>query len=138
MTSVVSSIQEKATGEVASPEGPAAVPVKSYLAVAARLDASATKNFLSASCRDDIVTQCQANARSGWTFSEQDTRIVSEAIDAHGDKASVEAEVVFRGGSGPTFMAIKQTFFLVLENGDWRISNMDPRPSPVGPGFRPL
>jgi hypothetical protein len=134
----VSRIQEEAGGEVTTPKGPAAALVKSYLIAAATLDVSATKSFLSANCPDDIVTQYQANIRFGWTFSEQDTRIVSEAVDVHGDKATVKAEVVFKGGSGPTFMAIEQTFFLVLENGAWKISDMDPRPSRVGPGFKPL
>ena len=46
------------------------------------------------------------------------------------------ANVVFQGGTA--FIAKQRTFFLAMEDGEWRISEMDPAPRTTGPGFVPL
>ena len=129
---------ERAMIKITEAQGPAVTIVRKYLAAAGRQDALASKSFLSTNCKDDMVVECQANAQSGWNYSEQDTSVESEVISADGRSATVKAEVVFKGGSPPTFMGTKKTFFLVLENGDWKVSGMDPKPRQVGPGVRPL
>lgn len=135
-------IQEKATGEATNPQGPAATIIRNYLAAAASLDAGATRNFLAANCKDDIVTECQANAAGGWPLDTQDTTIVSEIVDTAGGKATVKAKLSFKGGSPGHFTwmmdSAPRTFFLVLENGVWKISGMDPKPRQATPGVRPL
>jgi tetratricopeptide (TPR) repeat protein len=112
--------------------------VQAYLAAAASLDASVSKAFLSRRCRDDLVVECQANAPSGWKFSAEDTRVVGEAIDHGGANATVRMQVVFKGGTPPTFMGKAQKFTLVLENGAWKIDGLDPAPRRTGPGVMPL
>ena len=131
-------IQQATTPET-TPRGPAATLVTNYLAAAGTLDPSATKAFLSTTCKDDIVTEFHANTRSGWSFSAEDTKIKKETIiPPYEGKATVVAQVVFKGGNPPTFMAKTQTFFLVLENGAWKISGMYPAPTKAGPGVMPL
>jgi tetratricopeptide (TPR) repeat protein len=115
----------------------AAALVMNYLAAAGTLDSSATRAFLSANCKGDMLTEFRANGGSGWSFSGTDTGIISEATTAEGGSAVV-AEVVFRGGSPPTYMSTRHTFFLALENGSWKISRIDPAPRTSGPGFMPL
>jgi Skp family chaperone for outer membrane proteins len=116
----------------------AATVVRNYLAAAGRQDASASKSFLSSNCKDDIVVEYQSNAQSGWNYSEQDTSVENEVKNADGRSATVKAHVVFKGGNPPTFMRTVKTFFLILENGEWKISGMDPKPRQVGLGVRPL
>jgi hypothetical protein len=112
--------------------------VTNYLVAAATLDSSATKPFLSARCQGDLVTEFQANDRSKWKFSANDTIIASEKIDANSGQATVVAQIVFKGGNPPTFMQQNQTFLLVKEDGAWKIVKIDPPPKTTSPGYEPL
>ncbi|MGO9271180.1 MAG: hypothetical protein ACLQOO_13145 [Terriglobia bacterium] len=110
--------------------------VMNYLAAAGSLQASATRPFLSADCKGDLVTEFQANERSGWGFSSSDSAIENETVNSRTRTATVVARVVFKGGG--TFMGKSQTFFLTMEGGAWKISRFDPLPSTTGPGVMPL
>jgi hypothetical protein len=112
--------------------------VKSYLNAAGRQDGSASKAFLAANCKEDFIVECQVNAQSGWNYSEQDTWVGDEVKNADGRSATVKAQIIFKGGNPPTFMLKEVTFFLILENGQWKISGMNPKPRQTGLGFRPL
>jgi tetratricopeptide (TPR) repeat protein len=120
--------------------------VMSYLTAAATLGASATRDFLAAGCKDDIETEFLAYERSGWTFSGIDTkpeRVLVAEIRGEIRGANVSVQIVFRGGSGTsmrsgTFMTVSTTFFLVMENGAWKVSGMNPPPDNAGPGVTPL
>jgi hypothetical protein len=68
--------------------------------------------------------ECQANAQSGWNYSEEDSSVVSEVISADGQTATVKADVEFKGGNPPTFMGMQKTFSLILESGDWGLENI--------------
>jgi len=129
---------EQAGGQAAdtAANGPAAAVVAKYLAAAATLDSSATRPFLAATCQGDLVTEFSANATSRWNYAAKETRITEETIDAEKNTATVVAEIVFQGGGA--FMAQKKTFFLVLEDGVWEISRIDPPPRTTGPGVMPL
>ncbi len=121
----------------------AATVVMDYLTAAALAaagtDASAArKSFLSSGCKDDMVTEFKAEKESGWSFSGTDTKIVSEKVNAEDGKATVVARVVYKGGTSQTFLSKEHKFFLTVENGAWRISEMDPAPGTVGPGVKPL
>ena len=86
-----------------------------------------------------MVTEFQANERSGWSYSGSDTKIVNETINIDNGRATVVVEVVFKGGKFRLrSWGKKQTYFLVLENGTWKISGMDPSPRTAGPGVMPL
>lgn len=126
----------QATPPETRPGGPAATLVMNYLTAAGTLDPSATRVFLSTTYKDDIVTEFQANGRSGWNYSAEHTEIEEETIDALENKATVAAAVVFKGGQ--SLMIIRRTFFLILENGEWKISGLDPVPMKTGPGVVPL
>ncbi len=110
--------------------------VINYLNAAGTLQPAATRPFLSPDYRGDLVTEFQANQRSGWSFSSSDSVIESEIVNAGGRTATIVARVVFKGGA--TFMGKSQTFFLALDNGAWRITRMDPVPTTMGPGVIPL
>ncbi len=112
--------------------------VHDYLLAAATTDASARKLFLSATCAVDIADEFSANLKSGWTFSETDLSLTNDGIDSASGKASVSAQVVYKGGNPPTFMATSHTFFLVQEGGLWKISAINPPPARGGPGVSPL
>ncbi len=134
----VSQPREPVLTRISAAQSPTAVVLRNYLAAAGKQDPSASKRFLSADCTDDIVVECQANANSGWMYSEEYSGIESDTISADGKSATVKARVTFSGGNPPTFMASEKTFFLVLENGEWKISAVDPKPKQAGPGVRPL
>jgi hypothetical protein len=121
-------------------KGSAATAVTNYLTAAGTLDPTETKKYLATGNQSDMITEFKANKDSGWGFSGPETAIVSETIDAASGTATVAARVTFAGGSegARTFMAKSQTFFLVVENGAWKISKFDPLPQTVGPGVRPL
>ena len=131
-----------AMGEAVQPHGPATELIRSYLTVAASLDASATRNFLSANYVDDIVTEFQVYAQSGWRLDMQDTTIISEMVDTSHGKATVTAKLSFKGGTPGHFTwmqdARPRTFSLVLQSGSWKISCIDPKPRQAGPGVEPL
>jgi hypothetical protein len=112
--------------------------VHDYLLAAASTDVSTRKLFLSATCAVDIADEFSANLKSGWTFSETDLSLTNERIDLASGKASVSAQVVYKGGNPPTFMATSHTFFLVQEGGSWKISAINPPPAKGGPGVTPL
>jgi tetratricopeptide (TPR) repeat protein len=117
--------------------------VMNYLAAAATLEASTTRDFLAAGCKNDIATEFMAYERSGWKFSATDTkpeRVLVAEIRGVIRGANVSVQIVFRGGSGPkpTFMSRSTTFSLVMENGAWKVSGMDPPPDNADPGVMPL
>jgi hypothetical protein len=122
--------------KIAEAQGQVAQVLRKYLSAAGRQDAKATRAFLSSQCKEDLVTECQANAQSGWSYSEEYTKVQPEILGADGKSAEIEADVVFGGGG--TFMSTEKTFYFVLENGTWKISGIDPAPRQTGPGIRPL
>ena len=136
---VVKTDYGRSSGEV-SPQGPAAAVIKDYLVAAGKLDPSATMKFLSREYHDDVVAEFQANAKYGWTLSgpQEGVAIAGEEIDTGTGRATVKATVIFKGGDPPAFMANDRTFFLVLEDGAWKVSGMAPAPRRTGPGMRPL
>jgi len=110
--------------------------VRGYLNAAGRQDGLASKTFLATGCTEDFVVEFQANAHSGWNYSEQDTWVGNEAKSADGRSATVKAQIIFKGGS--TSMMKEETFSLISENGQWKISRMNPKPRSIGPGVSPL
>jgi len=112
--------------------------IREYLTAAAQRDVSITQNFLSTNYKDDLVVEFETLAKSGWIYSEPDTTIESVVMEASGEGATVKALIDFKGGNPPTHVVKTQTFTLVLENGVWKISGMNPAPSSVGPGVVPL
>lgn len=112
--------------------------VSEYLAVAAKLDPSATQQFLSPGCNCDLVVEFQANQKAGWGFSESYTAqsITADSVTMNGENATLAAGVVFQGGG--TFMARSTTFSLRREDGNWRIFKIDPPANAAGPGVSPL
>ena len=126
------------TGEKTPIKTSAKERIHQYLIAAGHQDATVTKSFLSANCQLDLVTECRANAKAGWLYSDTDTKIATEVVDADGESATVKATVVFKGGDPPTFIASDTTFSLVLEKGEWKISGIDPAPGNNGPGVSPL
>jgi len=133
--SLLAKIAEARTMEEAA-RREAHAAVINYLNAAGTLQPAATRPFLSADCKGDLITEFQANQRSGWSFSSSDSTIERETINAGARTATIEAQVVFKGGA--TFMGKSQTFFLAMENGVWKITRMDPLPSMAGPGVIPL
>ncbi len=116
-----------------------------------------------------------AAKNSGWSLFGPDTILTDETINAETGKATIVAQVAFKGGTGigvqfnsgaiarfgasvgpssplplygasssvypangSTYLRVSQTFFLVLENGAWKISGMTPSVLVVDPPFRPL
>lgn len=122
----------------AAAAGSATKVVHDYLFAASTMDTSLIRSFLSSTCTVDIADEYKANLRSGWAFSGSDVRVISEKIDSANGKASVVAQVVYRGGNPPTFMAVEHTFFLVRESGIWKVSRIDPAPPKNGPGVVPV
>ena len=116
---------------IALAQGPVVAALRNYLAAAGQLDASASKSFLSVNCTDDIVVEFQADAKSGWKYSEAYTTIESQAISPDGKSATVKAQVITAGGN--SFSGSEKTFSLVLEGSDWKISGMNPKPIQVEP-----
>jgi len=122
-----------------SPSVPAADPsnvVKGYLAAASSLQSVATAPFLSKGFKGDLVTEFVGNKQSNWSFSDADTKIDRPVIAASGIAATVQAMVVFKGGG--TFMGRQTTFSLIMEDGRWKISKIDPPAKAGGPGVTPL
>ena len=117
-------------------QGPVVTVFRNYLAAAGRRDASASKTFLAANCRADLETECEANAGSGWLYSERNSWLEGQQISADGKYATLKAQIVFAGGG--TYMASEKTFFFVLEGADWKLAAMNPKPNNAGPGVRPL
>ena len=114
------------------------VTVTKYLTAAATLDSGATRQFLSASCKNDVVDEFKSNQDSGWKYSASESLIGEGQIDAGSGKATVKTQLVYKGGDPPTMMVKDRTFYLVREKGVWMISGMDPAPETSGPGVRPL
>ena len=112
--------------------------VTAYLEAAAKLDASATGQYLSPGCNCDLVVEFQANQKAGWRFEPSNTAqyLTPDSVTMDGDAATVAAAVVFHGGG--TYMARTTTFSLRRENGNWRIFKIDPHASAAGPGVSPL
>lgn len=105
-----------------------AILVKDYLNVAATLDASATKRFLSKTAKEDFVTEFQINEKNGWRYLPERTEIIKEKINTQDGKGSVVVKLLFTGGNPPTFLGKEQSFFIAKENGLWKITGMNPAP----------
>lgn len=112
--------------------------VAAYLVAAAKLDPSATQDYLSTGCECDLLAEFQANQKAGWNFALSNTAesLTPESVTMDGDKATVQAAVVFHGGG--TYMARSTTFSLRRESGNWKIFKIDPPPNAAGPGVSPL
>lgn len=112
--------------------------VRNYLLAASSSSPSASAPFVSRACTVDIVDEFKANRQSGWAFSIDDLSLTDETISPANDKASVTAVLIYKGGNPPTSMAAQHTFFLVREDGAWKIRGIDPPPAGHGPGVSPL
>ena len=110
--------------QATTPEKTPGAVVMAYLSTAGALDPSATKLFLSETCKHDIITEFKAQRNSGWSFIG--AAIIKEEIEADVNKATVKADVDFEAGK--SIIGRYWTFFLVSEDEIWKISGMDPVP----------